>query len=496
MLDSRSPEQMTSTDPNQAPVPASPHDSATPPTASSAPTPYDAPAAPPARRPRGSLAGWIVALALAAVLGTLLFVGGYLAAGGNRTTGCSAPAPAFASFCDAYDKLKSEYVDPLDDSALAEGAIQGMFQYGVQDPFSGYMAPTQYQQALGDLSGKFSGIGAEMSIKNIANPTDLASCNTLSDNCVLVVVSPISGSPAEKAGLQPGDIVTAVDGTSVNGSSINDQISKVRGETGTKVTLTIKRGDQTFDVTITRAEITMKEVETKLIDGHIGYIALHGFSDSSPDQFHAALKGLLDQGADQIVFDLRDNPGGYILSAQKIASEFVSSGTIFTQESSGGNIKTWDAVGGGLATNPKLPLVVLVNGGSASASEIVSASLKELGRATIIGEHTFGKNTVQVWAPLENGGGVRITISRWFPPNHDSVHPDGVQPDVAVTIPAGTPPEKDLILDRAVSYLGTLTGGTAPSPAASGSPTALAPSDGLSSILLSWDDGALSGGFA
>jgi carboxyl-terminal processing protease len=487
---------MTSTDPNQAPLPASSNDSEPAPTPSSAPIPTAAPALPSSRGPRGSLAGWIVGLALAAVLGTLLFVGGYLAAGGNRTTGCSAPAPAFASFCDAYDKLKSQYVDQLDDSVLAAGAIQGMFQFGVQDPFSGYMAPTQYQQALGDLSGKFSGIGAEMSVKNIANPTDLASCTTLSDSCVLVVVSPISGSPAEKAGLKPGDVVSAVDGTSVNGSSINDQITKVRGKTGTTVTLTITRDSKTFDVTITRQEITMKEVETKLIDGHIGYIALHGFSDSSPDQFHAALKGLLDQGADQIVFDLRDNPGGYILSAQKIASEFVSSGTVFTQESSGGNVKTWDALGGGLAANPKIPLVVLVNGGSASASEIVSAALKELGRATIIGEHTFGKNTVQVWAPLENGGGVRITISRWFPPDHDSVHPDGVQPDVAVTIPAGTPPEKDLILDRAVAYLGSLTGGPAPSPAPSGSPTALAPSAGLGSILLSWDDGALRSGMA
>jgi carboxyl-terminal processing protease len=488
---------MTSTDPNQAPAPAPSIDPSSTSEPDSAPMP---PAAPPPSSPRrrASVAGWIVALALASLIGALLFVGGYLAAGGNNTAACSAPAPAFASLCDAYQKLKSEYVDPLDDSKLAEGAIQGMFQFGVADPFSGYMAPTQYQQALGDLSGKFSGIGAEMSVKNVQNPTDLASCTTLSDACVLVVVSPISGSPAEKAGLQPGDIVTAVDGTSVNGSTVNDQITKVRGQSGTKVTLTIKRGEQTFDVAITRSEITMKEVETKLIDGHIGYIALHGFSDSSPDQFKAGLKSLLDQGADQIVFDLRDNPGGYILSAQKIASQFVSSGTIFTQESAGGEVKTWTAEGGGLATDPKIPLVVLVNGGSASASEIVSAALKELGRATIIGEHTYGKNTVQVWAPLENGGGVRITISRWFPPNHDSVHPDGVQPDIAVAIPAGTPPEKDLILDRAVAYLGSLTGtGPAPtpvpSPAQSTSPgaAALAPVDGFSTLMLSWDGGGL-----
>jgi len=438
------------------------------------------------------------------VLGTLLFVGGYLAAGGGRSTSCAAPAPAFAPFCDVYQKLKTEYVDPLNDTALAEGAIRGMFQYGVQDPFSGYMAPTDYQQALSDLSGKFSGIGAEMSVKNIKNPTDIGSCTTLSDACVLVVVSPLSGSPAEKAGLQPGDIVTAVDGTSVSGSTLNDEVSKVRGRSGTKVTLTIKRGDRTFDVTITRAEITQKEVVTKLIDGHIGYIALHVFSDASPDQFHAALKSLLDQGADQIIFDLRDDGGGYILAAQKIASEFVSSGTIFTQQSAGNQVKTWMATGGGLATDPSIPLVVLVNGGTASASEIVSAALQELGRATIIGQHTFGKNTVQVWAPLSNGGGVRITISRWFTPLHHSVHPDGVQPDVVVTIPAGTPPEQDVILNRAIAYLGGQTG-SSPSPApsaspappapsiaplASGSPAALAPLGAVpDALLIGWDGG-------
>lgn len=435
-----------------------------------------------------------MALALAAVVGALLFVGGYLVAGGDRAAStCEAPTGAFAAFCEAYDDLKSQYVDQLDDAKLAEGAIQGMFEHGVGDPFSGYMPPDQYQQALGDLSGKFSGIGAEMAVKNTRNPTDLASCTKLSDICVLVVVSPISGSPAEKAGIQAGDIVTAVDGTSVNGSAFQDEVTRVRGAKGTTVTLSIKRGERTFDVAIIRDEITMKEVETRLIDGHVGYIALHGFSATSPDEFHAALQDLLNRGAKQIVFDLRDNPGGYILSAQKIASEFVSSGTIFTQESSGNEVKTWTAVGGGAATSKSIPLVVLVNNGSASASEIVTAALKELHRATVIGQHTFGKNTVQVWAQLRNGGGVRITISRWFPPDHDSVHPNGVQPDVAVTIPSGTPPEQDLILQRALSYLAQ-NAGTAASPAPSSGPAAFLPAPGTllpASQQLSWDDGAL-----
>lgn len=446
-----------------------------PPTPTPAPT---VPPPPPARRwpnaSPGRLAppvAWVVALALAAVMGALLFAGGYLAAGGGQgTAGCTAPSPAFAPLCEAYQKLKSQFVDKLNDAALAQGAIQGMFQYGVKDPFSGYMPPDQYQRALGDLSGKFSGIGAEMALKNLANPADLAACTQLTDTCVLVVVAPIAGSPAEQAGLKTGDVVSAVDGASVKGSTMQDQIAKVRGPSGTKVTLTVVRNGQTLSLTITRAEITIREVTSKLLNGHVGYIALHGFSESSSDQFHQALKGLLDGGATQIVLDLRDNPGGYIVAAQKIASEFVSSGLIFQQDSAGGQVKNWNAVSGGLATNRSIPVVVLTNPGSASASEIVAGALKELGRATIIGQHTFGKNTVQIWAPLENAGGVRITISRWFTPDHHSVAPNGVQPDIAVDIPKGTPPEKDLILDRALAYLATRAIGQPASPQPSGSP--------------------------
>src|SRR5207249_9154215 len=195
---------------------------------------------------------------------------------------CAAPSSAFAALCEAYQKLKANYVDNLDDTKLAEGAIQGMFQDGVKDPFSGYMSPEEYQQALGSLSGKFSGIGAEMAVKNLKDPANLSACATLSDTCVLVVVSPISGSPAEHAGLQPGDVVTAVDGKSVNGSTIQSQLAHVRGPSGTTVKLTIERDGRTLELTITREEITTQEVEAKVLEGHVGYIALHGFSESSP----------------------------------------------------------------------------------------------------------------------------------------------------------------------------------------------------------------------
>lgn len=422
--------------------------------------------APPVQRRVGMRpAGYAAAFVLAVLLGTVLFVGGYLAGSGGGSS-CAAPSEAFAAFCEAYDKLHAEYVDELDDEKLVEGALEGLFQYGVGDPYSSYMTAEEYQSSLGDLSGTFSGIGAELAVENVSDPGNLADCPVLSDNCVLVVVAPIEGSPAEAAGIRSGDVIQAVDGVSVVGTTIQDQIGKVRGPEGTEVTLTVERGDEVFEVTITRAEIVLREVDSELLDGHVGYIALHGFSGNSTSQFRDALGDLLDSGADQIVFDLRDNPGGYITSAQEIASEFVGEGLLFSQESAGDQVQEWEATEGGQATDPSLPVVLMVNSGSASASEIVAAALAETERATLIGEPTFGKNTVQIWDELVNGGGVRITISRWFTPNHHSVAPDGVQPDIVVTVPDGTPADEDPVLDRALEYLASLPGTEEEAPAA------------------------------
>ena len=423
-----------------------------------APLPTTPPLRPP--EPPRTLVAWVVSLVLASMVGALLFAGGYLAAGANRSGGsCTAPSEAFVALCEAYDKLKEQYVDQLDDEALVDGALRGLFEYGVKDPFSGYMPPDEYQRALGSLSGEFTGIGAEMSVENLDDPDDLAACALLSDRCALVVVAPLEDSPALEAGLTSGDIVLAVDGVSVNGSTLQEQVGKVRGEAGTDVTLTLRRGERTFELTITRAKITQREVSSEMLNGKIGYIALHGFSPASADQFHEALQQLIDDGAASIVFDLRDNPGGYIDAAQRIASEFIGSGLIFTQESSGGDVKRWESDGGGVATDESLPVVVLINGGSASASEIVAAAMLESGRATLIGQPTYGKNTVQFWTELTNDGGVRITISRWYTPDHNSVAPDGVQPQIAVEVPDGTPSDQDPVLERAIVELTTPAAG-------------------------------------
>jgi carboxyl-terminal processing protease len=434
--------------------------------------------APPPERPSGAgPVPWVISLALAAVVGAVLFIGGYLAGGSASSSGCAAPDEAFAAFCEAYDRIQDDYVDDLDPDKLAEGAIRGMFQYGVEDPYSGYMPPEQYQQALGDLSGSFGGIGAEMAMTNTEDPADLAACTAFNDTCRLVVVAPLDDTPADRAGLQSGDHVLAVDGESVEGSTVMDQVTKIRGEPGTEVTLSIQRdGDEPFDLTITRAEIVLQEVETRMIDDHIGYIALNGFSAPASEQFAVGLGELLDQGADQIVFDLRDNPGGYIDAAQQIASQFLDDGLIFTQESADDDVRRYESTGDGIATDPDLPLVVLINGGSASASEIVAAALQERGRAALVGEPSFGKNTVQVWGRLENEGGVRITISRWFTPEHNSVAPDGIQPDIDAARTAETPPEEDPILDAALAYLEDQPVADGESGAIAPSPSAFAPS--------------------
>jgi carboxyl-terminal processing protease len=431
----------------------------------SQPIPTQAPVQDTNRSTTGRTIRYAAVFALAALVGTTLFIGGYLAASGGAVAGtssCTAPSEAFAAFCEAYDQLHQEYVDELDDAKLVEGALEGMFQYGVADPYSGYMTAEEFQNSLGDLQGTFTGIGAELAVENTENPGDLEACPTLSATCTLVVIAPINGSPAEAAGLQPGDVILAVDGESVDGSTIQDQITKVRGPEGTDVTLTVERDGEVSDLTITRAEIVVVEVESEMLENNVGYVALHGFSANAAEQFSDQLGELLDQGAQQIVFDLRGNPGGYITAARDIASEFVDEGLLFTQESAGEDTIEWEATGDGQATDPAIDVVVLINGGSASASEIVAAALSETERATLIGEPTYGKNTVQIWDELVNGGGVRITISRWFTPDHNSVAPDGVQPDITATVPEGTPTDEDPVLDQALAYLATVADGATP----------------------------------
>ncbi len=369
-----------------------------------------------------------------------------------ETVTCTEPTEAFAVLCDVYADIKGEYVDEVTDEDLVDGAVRGMIEYGLEDPYSGYLTPDQYGTALDDLSGSFSGIGAEVGIENLADSSDAASCTVVTETCVMVIVAPLDNSPAEAAGLRPGDHILAVDGTPTLGETVSSLVYQVRGESGTDVTLTIRRDDEEREVTITRAVIELQEVEAELLEEGVGYIRLTSFTDRATGLFRDALQGLLDQGAAEIVFDLRSNPGGYIVAAQGIASQFVTEGELLFTVESGDDVQEWRAESG-VAQRDAIEVVVLVDAGSASASEIVAGALQDHGRATILGEPTFGKNTVQIWNDLPNGGGLRLTTDRWFTPNHNSAAPDGIQPDVVVAGPEDPASDEDPQLDAAIELL-------------------------------------------
>lgn len=371
-----------------------------------------------------------------------------------ETITCAEPTEAFAVLCETYAQIRDQYVDDVTDQELVDAAVRGMVEYGLEDPYSGYLPPSQYDEALEDLSGEFSGIGAEVGIQNLDDPADLAACTVVTETCAMVVVAPLAGSPAEAAGLRAGDLILEIDGTSTVGESVSSLVYEVRGEAGTDVTLTVRRDDEELDITITRAVIDLREVESAMLDGGIGYLRLTTFTDRAPELFREALSALLDQGATDIVFDLRGNPGGYIVAARSIASEFVPAGELLFTVEHEDSVDTWVSADGGLAQDDAIGLVVLVDAGSASASEIVAAALQETGRATLVGQPTFGKNTVQIWNDLPNGGGLRLTTDRWFTPSHDTVADGGVVPDVLVEAPEDPTSGDDPQLDRAVEILG------------------------------------------
>lgn len=359
----------------------------------------------------------------------------------------------FKPFWDAWSAITERYAgEPVDHQTLIEGAIRGMVD-AVGDPYSTYLNAEEYRQSVQDVSGEFEGIGAETGTVNAARET--TDCNEFGADCRLVIVSPIDGSPAEKAGLKPGDIVDAVDGKTLDGLTPDAARDKIRGKKGSKVVLTIDReGQAPFDVTITRDTIIAREVVAEdLAGGEVGYIRLNEFSEHGADQFTTALKADIDAGRTKIIFDLRGNPGGYITAAREVASQFIGEGPVFWQQDAKGVQIETDALPDGIATDSKIEVIVLIDRGSASASEIVAGALKDTGRATLVGETSYGKGTVQQWEELD-GGAIKLTIARWLTPKKTWIHHIGIDPDVAVTVPDDNPAGTDPVLDKALELLG------------------------------------------
>lgn len=424
--------------------------------ASAAPTPAPAPVEPPRRRGIGG-SPLLVAVALVAVLaGSALFVSGFtLGRQAAATPGTPASeADEFQAFWDAYRTITDRYAGgDVDRKALIEGAIKGMIE-ALEDPYSSYLSSEEYRRSLQGISGEFEGIGAEIGTVDPGGRS--ASCATLGPDCRLVIVAPIEGSPAQEAGLRPGDIVTAADSRTLDGLTVSEARDRIRGPRDTEVVLTIIRdGGAPFDVRVVRDVIVQREViERDLAGGTVGYVRLTGFSDHASDEFADAIAEDVDAGRTKLIVDLRGNPGGFVTAAREVASQFLGSGTIYWNEDAAGRHTESVAEPGGAATDEDIEVVVLIDRGSASASEIVAGALKDRGRATLVGETTFGKGTVQQWTQLgDDHGGFRLTVARWLTPNRTWIHGTGIAPDVEVTEQPATP-DDDPVLDRALELLG------------------------------------------
>jgi carboxyl-terminal processing protease len=398
----------------------------------------------------------IVAVSLVAILaGGALFLSGWsLGHQTAMTPGTPADEGAmFQPFWDTYRAVTERYAGgEVDRKAIVEGAIKGMIG-ALDDPYSQYLTSDEFKASLQGISGEFEGIGATIGTVDAGGAS--SSCVDLGPACRMVIVAPIKDAPAEKAGLLPGDVVTHIDGVAVDGQTLEEARMKVRGPKGTPVVLTIVRdGAAPRDIEVVRAVIVSPEVVSEdLAGGSVGYIRLSGFSDHAAEQFDAAVAEDVAAGRKKLIVDLRGNPGGYVTAARDIASQFLADGTIFWEEDADGALVETVAKPGGAAVSDGIQVAVLVDGGSASASEIVAGALHDRHRATLVGTKTFGKGTVQQWTQLEGDrGGFRLTIAKWLTPDKTWIHGQGITPDVVVDEQPAKPGD-DPVLNAALKAL-------------------------------------------
>ncbi|MFZ4812997.1 MAG: S41 family peptidase [Phototrophicaceae bacterium] len=356
-----------------------------------------------------------------ALLVLAVFVGGFLL---GRVTNVDAlqinlspeEEQEFSAFWDAYSLLREEFLDPIDPHVVAEGAITGMLD-SVGDQYTGYIPSEFYTLMNEDLSGEIQGIGVV--IYTIEETGEIAVANVLKD------------TPASRAGVEEGDIFVTVNGEEVLGNTQLELAGKVRGPRGSVVEITFRRGEEMIPLAITRDSIPIPTAEYALLEGNIGYIRLYEFNSQSRPQVDEALASFEGTELTGLILDLRGNPGGTLDSSIRISSAFLEEGAVILREEfAGGREQVFNADGSNVGLD--VPLVLLVDESSASASELVSGALQDQGKATIIGEVTFGKGTVQIWQGLSNGGGLRVTTARWITPNGDWIHKLGITPDIEI----------------------------------------------------------------
>lgn len=367
----------------------------------------------------------------------------------------------FSLFWVVMQKLSSTYYDKMaiDPQKLFNGAVEGMVN-SLDDPYTVYLPPARNSDFKQGLAGKFEGIGAELGMKGKQ----------------IIVVAPIDGSPAQKAGIRPGDIIIKVNSETVNGWSLTQTVNKIRGEKGTAVILTIlhKSDTKPIEIKITRDTITVKSVVywTKNIkdiaeinkntddlktagNKKVTYIRLSQFGDRTNVEWQEIAAKIdrevsADKNISGVILDLRNNPGGYLTDAVYIGSEFIKDGIIVQQEDRNGDRTAYSATGKGLLSD--VPLVVLINKGSASASEIVAGALQDHKRAVLVGETSFGKGTIQQAEDLGKGAGLHVTIAKWLTPDGRWIHQKGLTPDIAIDVD-NKDQSHDLQLEKAVEEL-------------------------------------------
>lgn len=377
-----------------------------------------------------------VLLLLLIALVVALVVGSY----GPSWFNPSRTQPEFEVVEEAWQVIINDYVDSdeIDLESLSQGAIEGMIK-ALDDPYSAYFDAEQYELSQYSLQGSFGGVGIEV---------------TVGEEGRLVVVAPIVGTPAQKAGIMPGDKILAIDGEKTEGMHFIEAVLKIRGEQGTQVTLLVlhEGEDVPQDYVITREEIDAASVLAKMLPGNIAHIEVGHFTSRTGSELTSALEDIIADDVSGIILDLRDNPGGVLKAAVAVASQFLEEGIAVYVIDGEGNEEEWRVEEGGLAT--KLPLVVLVNSNSASSSEVVAGALQDHMRGIVIGTQTLGKGAVNHFRELSDGSAIYITSARWYTPNRQQIEGQGITPDEIIEIT-----EDDLArgydpqLERAIEYI-------------------------------------------
>ena len=328
------------------------------------------------------------------------------------------PLEELRAFAEIFERIRTSYVETVDDKTLLENAIHGMLS-GL-DPHSSYLGAEDFEELRNNTSGKFGGLGIEVGI----------------EDGFIKVVSPIDDTPAQKAGILAGDVIIKIDSTPVKGIGLTNAIDKMRGEPGSKIDLTILRDGENkpLEISLNRAEIKITSVKSRLIDGTYGYVRITQFQENTGADIHNALEKLVDESKQLlsgVVLDLRNNPGGVLDAAVAVCDVFISEGLIvYTQ----GRVSSADVRYTATVDTimPDLPLVVLINAGSASASEIVAGALQDHKRAVIMGTQSFGKGSVQTVLPLNGEHALKLTTARYFTPNGRSIQAKGITPDIEI----------------------------------------------------------------